>query len=110
MSVLVNDLKLPRPIRDEFTDARFRTVQVFGIFKPHRTPNVFPYDVVMMRFHIVESGLLWILRACLEACLWAWLTHLSADGTRQGNTKQGQDCVGQKEDGHLISSRQPNTL
>lgn len=57
MSVLVNDLKLPRPIRDEFTDARFRTVQVFGIFKPHRTPNIFPYDVVMMCFHIVESGL-----------------------------------------------------
>lgn len=57
MSVLVNDLKLPRPIRDEFTDARFRTVQVFGIFKPHRTPNIFPYDVVMMCFHRVWTTL-----------------------------------------------------
>ena len=64
MAVVVKDLKLARPIGNQSVDTGFRVVQILCILKPRGTPNVFPYDIVMVCFHIVESGPLSIVRAC----------------------------------------------
>src|SRR5262249_52036576 len=56
VTMLIKDLKLPRPIGKELTDARRSAVQIGGVLKPHGTRNVFPYDVVKMCFHIFSSN------------------------------------------------------
>ena len=55
MTVLVENLKLAGPKGDEFADTALRAVQVFRIFKPRGTLDVFPHDIVKMCFHDFES-------------------------------------------------------
>ena len=84
MTALVKDLKLPRPIGDEFTGATFRAGQVFCIFKPRGAPCVFPYDIVVMCLHGSSRDYPGFGGHALEAAF-GLACDSSADGAHQGN-------------------------
>jgi hypothetical protein len=64
MILLINDLKFSWPEGSELMNSGLSGAQIGGGLKPHQTfCAFFSDDVVVLRFHISEEGLLSTLRA-----------------------------------------------
>ena len=56
MILLIDDLKLSRPVGSEFMNSGLSGVQVGGVLKPNRRFVIFfSYDVEVVRFHGIVS-------------------------------------------------------
>lgn len=56
MILLIDDLKLSRPVGSEFMNSGLSGVQVGNVLKPNRRFVIFfSYDVVVVRFHGIVS-------------------------------------------------------